>query len=444
MNGREFWELREVSNEQLETSLGELLGAGARVEARIVAHLAEVDARRLHLRAGCSSLFDYCRKRLALSDYEAFVRIAVARVARKYPMVFGMLERRELHLTAICEVRDLLTKENHCELLAEVCGKTKLQIREMLARRFPLADVPTTLKKLPELDPLSPGRYRLLLTLSDEQKRKLELARDLLSHANPSGDLAVVLERALDALIMRLGNRRFGSKQVRAVGSGPLKIAAETSPPSPDWSVSAGSLPDLAATGPSTSDARVANSARAPNSASADAANDAHADAANNANAANSAKAANNSRRDKDSGLVKVAIGHGATNGSRAANAAHGSRAANDSSASNRNAPRAVDSGKELSSSETRKHITREVRRALVARDGMRCGFVSEDGVRCDARAFLQFHHRQPWACGGSDTADNLMVLCRAHNRLLAEQDFGSAHIERWIAARSRRLLAKG
>jgi hypothetical protein len=91
MNGREFWELRDVSNEQLETSLGELLGAVARVEARIVAHLAEVDARRLHLRAGCSSLFDYCRKRLALSEYEAFVRIAVARVARKYPMVFGML-----------------------------------------------------------------------------------------------------------------------------------------------------------------------------------------------------------------------------------------------------------------------------------------------------------------------------------------------------------------
>jgi hypothetical protein len=35
-------------------------------------------------------------------------------------------------------------------------------------------------------------------------------ARDLLSHANSNGDLAVVVERALDELISRLEKRRFG------------------------------------------------------------------------------------------------------------------------------------------------------------------------------------------------------------------------------------------
>jgi hypothetical protein len=142
MNGREFWALNGLSDEELEASLNGLLGAGARVEARIVAHLAEVEARRLHLLAGYTSLYDYCRRRLQLSDYEAFARIAAARVARKYPVVFGMLERRELHLTAICEVRDFSSAENHGELLAEISGKTKLEIREVLARRFPQADVP--------------------------------------------------------------------------------------------------------------------------------------------------------------------------------------------------------------------------------------------------------------------------------------------------------------
>jgi hypothetical protein len=153
MNGREFWALEKISDEQLEAGLGKLLGAGARLEARIIAHLAEVDARRWHLRVGCSSLYDYCRRRLGLSDYEAFVRIAAARVARQYPVVFEMLDRRELHLTAICEVREFLTRENHGELLSEVSGKTKLQIREVLARRFPQADLPATLKKLPEAAP---------------------------------------------------------------------------------------------------------------------------------------------------------------------------------------------------------------------------------------------------------------------------------------------------
>jgi hypothetical protein len=204
MNGREFWNLGDVSNEELEASLTGLLGAGARVEARIVAHLAEVEARRWHLLVGCSSLYEYCHKRLGLSDYEAFTRIAAARVARTFPIVFEMLERRALHLTAICEVRDFLTPENHRDVLEEVSGKTKLQVREVLARWFPQADLPNGMRKLPALDALSPGRYRLLLTLNAQQKAKLERARDLLSHANRSGDLAVVVERALDVFISLL------------------------------------------------------------------------------------------------------------------------------------------------------------------------------------------------------------------------------------------------
>ena len=146
---REFWALQGISDDELESSLSGLLGAGARVEARIVAHLAEVEARRLHLLSGYSSLYDYCRKRLGLSDYEAFIRIAAARVARKYPVVFEMLERRRLHLTAICELRDFLTAENHRDLFDAVSGKTKLQIREVLAQRFPQPDAPASLKNYP-------------------------------------------------------------------------------------------------------------------------------------------------------------------------------------------------------------------------------------------------------------------------------------------------------
>ena len=325
--------LQGLSNEELEASLNGLLGAGARVEARIVAHLAEVEARRVHLLAGYSSLYDYCRKRLGLSDYEAFVRIAAARVARRYPVVFGMLERRELHLTAICEVRDFLSVENHGELLREISGKTKLQIREILARRFPQADVPTSLKKLPPLEPLSPGRYRLLLTLSAEQKEKLELARDLLSHANPIGDFAIVVERALDELTSRLEKRRFGQAAPRPT---------------------------------------------------------------------------------RESANLHVADLQGA------------SAKAMDHPADSQRAAK--------SPTRRRRHIGHETRRQVLARDGGCCAFVSDDGQRCNARAFLQFHHKHAWARGGIDGVDNLALFCQAHNRLLAERDFGSGHIDRIIA----------
>jgi hypothetical protein len=51
----------------------------------------------------------------------------------------------------------------------------------------------------------------LELTIGAALKRKLEHARDLMSHANPTGDLEVVMERALDLLIDQLERRRFAT-----------------------------------------------------------------------------------------------------------------------------------------------------------------------------------------------------------------------------------------
>ena len=42
---------------------------------------------------------------------------------------------------------------------------------------------------------------------------KLERARDLMMHANPNGDLAVVVERALDVLLDKLERQRLGKAE---------------------------------------------------------------------------------------------------------------------------------------------------------------------------------------------------------------------------------------
>ena len=54
--------------------------------ARLVALLAELDARRLYLGEGCSSLFTYCTQVLRLSEHAAYGRIEAARIARKFPI----------------------------------------------------------------------------------------------------------------------------------------------------------------------------------------------------------------------------------------------------------------------------------------------------------------------------------------------------------------------
>jgi hypothetical protein len=59
MNLGEFWQLGHVANGDLQSELLRLLASGSRTETQIIAHGAEVEERRIHLEAGCSSLFDY-------------------------------------------------------------------------------------------------------------------------------------------------------------------------------------------------------------------------------------------------------------------------------------------------------------------------------------------------------------------------------------------------
>jgi 5-methylcytosine-specific restriction endonuclease McrA len=60
------------------------------------------------------------------------------------------------------------------------------------------------------LEPLSPGRHRLELTIGADVRAKLERARNLLGHRIPDGSLELVLDRALDELLAKLEKERLG------------------------------------------------------------------------------------------------------------------------------------------------------------------------------------------------------------------------------------------
>src|SRR5258706_466404 len=77
------------------------VGDDVRLEADIVAHIAEVEERRLFAREAFPSMFAYCMDVLHLSEAEAYLRIAAARASRKHPMLLTMLADGRLHLTAI-------------------------------------------------------------------------------------------------------------------------------------------------------------------------------------------------------------------------------------------------------------------------------------------------------------------------------------------------------
>lgn len=78
------------------------------------------------------------------------------------------------------------------------------------------------------------------------------------------------------------------------------------------------------------------------------------------------------------------------------------------------------------------------VRRQVWDRDGARCTWTDERGRRCTETARLELDHIVPHARGGPDTADNLRVVCRAHNQHAARRAFGARMIAGRVEERRR------
>jgi hypothetical protein len=331
-----------LSDRDLEAEVARLARAERAGTAVLIEHLAELYSRRLHERAGFASLFTYCTRVLLFSEHAAYDRIKAAKIARRYPGVLAMLASGRVNLTTVRLLAPHLTRANHHELFAAASGQTKRKVQELIARRFPLPDVPASVRKVPvhsdapSLDaspglpspeapatvrtsseapsaadrgvsipspprplvlPLAPDRYRITFTASEDTTRKLELLRDLLRHAVPDGDPAEFVSRALDALLDDLLKKKF----------------ALTDRPRPGR----------------------------PNAESGDSA-----------------------------------------------------------------------------------YIPAEVKRAVFIRDGGHCAFKGTHS-RCSERAFLEFHHVVPRACGGRATVANVELRCRAHNGCEVDLWFG-------------------
>jgi hypothetical protein len=244
--------LSRLSDNELAARVQSLAAREREAMTPMVAHLAEMDTRDIHLRDGYPRLYDYCRAVLHLSEWEAWNRIEAGRLARRFPILLDMLEEGSINITGIKLLGPHLTPENHRAVLEKARFKTKLAISEIVASLDPQPDVPTTIIPIPEfavlsqpsvgpapavgtppaasailpqaaapvtpprpparpavLTPLSPQRYKLQVTISGETLKKLRRAKDMLGHAVAASDDDAILNRALTVLIDKLAREKF-------------------------------------------------------------------------------------------------------------------------------------------------------------------------------------------------------------------------------------------
>jgi len=250
--------LSHLSDGALLRDLHALVARDRATTAELLAHLAEVDARKLYLPAAYPSMYAWCVGELGLCEQAAFKRIRAARAARQFPALYPAIADGRLHLSAVVRIATHLTPENVEGLLSAAAHRSMAELEHLLAERFPQPDVPTCLDAIPgnsvwqqlssrtvvfdergipelasgpvapdergclepaaaslqspssrpRVTPLAPERYALQVTLPQRTHDKLQHAKALLGHAVPSGDLAEVLDRALEALIEKLERRK--------------------------------------------------------------------------------------------------------------------------------------------------------------------------------------------------------------------------------------------
>ena len=265
------YSLSHLSDQALLRDLATLVARDRATTAQMLAHIAEVDDRRLYLPKAFPSMSAYCVGELRLSEDAAFKRIKAARAARRFPEIFEALAEGRLHLSAVVLLAPHLTEDTAGELLAAAIHRSKSQIEQLLAERFPRTDMLAWVESMPTSsgtpsavqlapgpveDGLAPGRvgaegqhapahvedrpapgrvgedpqhapghvedrsrveslsaesFAVQFTLSRRGHDHLRYAQELLGHQIPSGDIAQVFERALDALIPELERRKFAA-----------------------------------------------------------------------------------------------------------------------------------------------------------------------------------------------------------------------------------------
>jgi hypothetical protein len=379
--------LARLSDVTLISQIKTLVGRERDVTAEIVAHIAELDTRDVHLREGYPSLFLYCRAVFGLSEWEAYNRIEVARTVRRFPIILGMLADGSVHLTAVRRLAPHLTIANHKDALESARGKTKAEIEEIAARLSPRPDVAASVRRLPHTAvPVlkTPGLCDALMEMPAEQAERGGARHDVGAPADPrSGDPLLADDDPQHAAVRP---------------SGPAAPPVIT-PLSPDryklqLTISGATLEKLRLVQDmlghvvaSGAEAEVLD--RALSVLLADLAKRKFADAAR------PRRVEGRKRCDGANGAIRKA-------GPRNPSAA--------------------------------------VKRAVWLRDLGRCAFVGSSGHRCNERRSVEFHHVDPYALGGEATLDGIQLRCRRHNDYEGRLYFGKRRASRELVPEQVRL----
>ena len=231
-----------LSDDRLLEQTGNLARLDHQVHVFVIDHLCEIEARRLYLDRGFSSLFDYVKRGLGYSDAATWRRINAMKLCARIEGVRERLWDGSLTLDAAAQLQAAFERRDRLQgrdgerartaraaghgsamrpnglappaptrsaerkpepepgpvldlsaqkaLVEQAAGKSTREVTKMLADVDPALAVPAD-----RVRPLGEGRWELKAVIDAECERGLEQLKGLLSHVDPRMTLGQLVAR---------------------------------------------------------------------------------------------------------------------------------------------------------------------------------------------------------------------------------------------------------
>lgn len=142
--------IRNLSNEVLFEQTQKLTESERKMSTDILHHLAEINRRRVYIKRGHSSLWDYVIKDLKYNEGAAYRRIAAMRALQVHPELEEKINQGSLSVSTVCQVQCFLQDERNqasktyssqqrIELFKKCENKSAREVTRELATLSPLA-----------------------------------------------------------------------------------------------------------------------------------------------------------------------------------------------------------------------------------------------------------------------------------------------------------------
>src|SRR5258705_835948 len=142
--------LSRLSPAELTSRLYELRSDERQLLVEFLAHLGELDRRKVAVDLGFPSSFEFCVRHLGLSSSATFRRLTAARLLIRFPILADYLRDGRLGLTTLVVLRDVLCDERLGEILDRASGRTEEEVRALVAALVPRPAVPDLVRRLPQ------------------------------------------------------------------------------------------------------------------------------------------------------------------------------------------------------------------------------------------------------------------------------------------------------